>query len=414
MARNIVIVSEAADAKGGASLAAIASGLALADAGFSVHFFAATGPFNPPRPAPSNFRVQPLEDGLNLIEAPRLQRMTQSFWNARAAEAFADFVKDLSPQETVVHVHSFLVQLTSSVVRKASDLGFPIVYTAHDYGLACPHSGFYNVSTGAPCGKHALSLGCATTLCTEGRSIPGKLWHVAKGNLQKTKGRVPAAFDHLVFVSEFSRRILREYLQPAQPTSIVLNPIDLPHDAPRALIPDAPFLFVGRLTHEKGGLTFAEATAKMNVPAVVVGAGPEEEVIRAANPNLLMRGWMHPKEVREQMRQARALVFPSRWYEGEPLTVQEAQSVGLPVVVSDACAARERVVEGETGYVFRSGEVDDLAAKLTRLDDATAIRLGLETHKRFWADPPSVQRHVDGLIGVYNQVWQARGWGCFA
>lgn len=414
MPRNIVIVSEAADAKGGASLAAIASGLALADAGFSVHFFAATGPFNPPRPVPTNFRVHTMADGLNLIEAPRLQRITQSLWNGKAADAFAQFVSGLSPEETVVHVHSFQVQLTSSVVRKAVEMDFPIVYTAHDYGIACPYSGFYNYNTGAPCGKHALSLGCATTLCNDSKSIAGKLWHLGKGNLQRGKGRVPAAFDHLIFVSEFSRRILRKYLHPQQPTSIVLNPIDLPHEGPRPLASNAPFLFVGRLTHEKGGLTFAQATAKMNAPAVLVGAGPEEESIRGANPNIQMRGWLHPREVREEMRQARALVFPSRWYEGEPLTVQEAQSVGLPVVVSDACAARERVVEGETGYIFRSGDADDLAAKLALLDDSTATRLGVETHRRFWSYPPSVQRHVNGVLDVYNEVWRARGWGRFS
>jgi glycosyltransferase involved in cell wall biosynthesis len=409
MVKNVVIVSEAADGKGGASLAALASASALARAGIQTRVFAATGPFQPKEPAPAGLEVRTLQDGLDLVRAPRLQRATQSLWNRPAADAFADFVRALNPSETVVHVHSFHVQLTASVVRKAIDMGYPVVMTAHDYGMACPYSGFYNYGEGKPCGKRALSLGCATTLCTEGRSVPGKVWHLAKASVQASLGRVPKGVDHFVFLSDFSRRILAPYLPPDAPKSIVPNPLDFPKEPPRALPPGAPFLFAGRLTREKGARLFAEATKELGVPALVAGTGPEEETLCKINPEIELLGWQSPAQVRELMKRSRALVFPSLWYEGQPLTVQEAQSVGLPVVTSDVCAASATVEDGVDGTVFRSGDVSDLVRKMRPLlDEGTATRMGKAAYEGFWKDPPTAEAHVTRSLAVYESVLRVR------
>ncbi len=58
------------------------------------------------------------------------------------------------------------------------------------------------------------------------------------------------------------------------------------------------------------------------------------------------------------------------------------------MIVSDACAGREAVADGETGFWFRSGDPDDLAAHLRRLtDDGLAARMGRAAHERYWAAP---------------------------
>ena len=88
-----------------------------------------------------------------------------------------------------------------------------------------------------------------------------------------------------------------------------------------------------------------------------------------------MLGWRDAAAVQALMRRARALVFPSVWYEGQPLTVYEALACGAPVIVSDACAGREAVADGEPGFWFRSGDPDDLAAHLRRLRDESSASL---------------------------------------
>ncbi len=92
-----------------------------------------------------------------------------------------------------------------------------------------------------------------------------------------------------------------------------------------------------------------------------------------------MLGWQDHDAVRGHLRSARALVFPSLWYEGQPLTVLEALSVGTPVIVSDGCAGRDFVADGVSGLWFRSGDADDLARAMREMaDDALAERLSRE------------------------------------
>jgi glycosyltransferase involved in cell wall biosynthesis len=96
------------------------------------------------------------------------------------------------------------------------------------------------------------------------------------------------------------------------------------------------------------------------------------------------------------------LVFPSVWYEGQPLTVYEALALGTPVIVSDACAGREAVVDGDNGFWFRSGDPASLAVRLGQLsDDAAARRMSKSAYARYWAAPLTMERHLGGLLEVY-------------
>ncbi len=105
------------------------------------------------------------------------------------------------------------------------------------------------------------------------------------------------------------------------------------------------------------------------------------------------------------LRGARALVFPSVWYEGQPLTVLESLALGTPVLVSDVCAGREAVRHGESGLWFRSNDPHALAEAMGHLaNDATAMRMGRAAYDLFWAAPLTLERHLDGLERVYREV----------
>jgi glycosyltransferase involved in cell wall biosynthesis len=59
------------------------------------------------------------------------------------------------------------------------------------------------------------------------------------------------------------------------------------------------------------------------------------------------------------------LILPS---ENEPIgmVVPEAMASGLPVIVSDTVGAKDYVLNGENGYIFETGNIDDLAKKMLR------------------------------------------------
>ncbi len=123
-------------------------------------------------------------------------------------------------------------------------------------------------------------------------------------------------------------------------------------------------IFVGRLSPEKGAFVYAEAARRAKLRPTFVGDGPIAGEIARRYPEARLLGWQDAEGVRSAMRAARALVFPSLWYEGQPLTVLEAKGLGVPVIVSDACAGREEVEDGVTGLWFKSQDVGDLTRAL--------------------------------------------------
>ena len=109
------------------------------------------------------------------------------------------------------------------------------------------------------------------------------------------------------------------------------------------------------------------------------------------------------------MRAARALVFPSLWYEGLGLTALEAKAMGTPVIVSDICAAREQIADGAEGLWFRSGDAASLASALERLkDDALVARLSRAAYESYWREPPTLSRHVEQTLAVYDEALARR------
>ena len=115
-----------------------------------------------------------------------------------------------------------------------------------------------------------------------------------------------------------------------------------------------------------------------------------------------MIGWQDSAGVRKTLREARALVFPSLWYEGQPLTVLESLALGTPVITGNGSAGRESVIDGQTGLWFKQADIDDLAEKLKIMaDDSVVSRLSNAAYDRYWAAPFSIARHCQRLEEVY-------------
>ena len=253
-----------------------------------------------------------------------------------------------------------------------------------------------------------MSLACIRHDC-DSRGYHRKLMRVGRHALMRHASGLYGSARRIVTISRLQREVAAPYLHRDTIFHTIDNPVDAVDLGPRA--PDAPlgdFLFVGRLSPEKGPRFFAEAARRVGARVTFVGDGPSMAALQAEFPEARFLGWRKPDEVRALMRTARALVFPSVWYEGQPLTVYEALAQGAPVIVSDLCAGREAVVDGETGLWFPSGDVAALAAAMTRLQhDATARAMSRAAYDRYWSAPLTLDRHVDATLAVYEEMLAA-------
>jgi glycosyltransferase involved in cell wall biosynthesis len=399
---HLVLVVDHAFINGGQAKVALDSALGLRARGHSVTVFAAVGPADP-RLEAAGIRVVCLGQDDIGTTTNKLAFAAQAIWNRPAARRLATALQGLDPRDTVVHVHAFAKALSPSIGRSLAASGLALLYTMHEFFLVCPNGGFYEYPAARICHRTPMSLGCLSTNC-DARSYPRKLLRVVRHlGLEHVAG-LKALFPHIVTLSALQERVVAPHLPSATRFHRVDNPIAV-DKAPLRSGPPGEFLFVGRISTEKGAPIFAEAARRAGIRPVFVGDGPARADLSARYPEAVMLGWRDEAGVQALMRQARALVFPSVWYEGQPLTVYEALACGAPVIVSDACAGREAVEDGETGFWFRSGDPDSLAAHLVRLsDDALAERMSRAAYERYWASPLTSDAHLDRLMQVYDFV----------
>lgn len=402
--RNVVILSDFAHVAGGAEKVALVSARALAARGVQVHILSAIGPVDDELLGVPGLDIRCLEQQPFFKSSGRLRAAAKVFWNTEARQALREILHGLSPAETIVHAHSYLKLLSSSTLDFALARAFPTILTLHDYGIACPQQNFYDHARGEICTRKPLGIACVAAQCTP-RSYPVKAGLLFRAWIQQQVARLPQRLSAYVSVSQFSHDVLRPYLPSSTPVHRVRNPVELERFERVAAERNARFAFVGRLTAEKSPELLARAAALVGVPALFVGDGERREAVEKACPEAVITGWIPSEEVAVHTRTARAICVTSKWYEAAPLVVFDALAQGIPLVVSDACAAQEFVEEGATGLLFRSGDAEHLAECLRKLsDDAVVQRMSQAAYERFWADPPTVDTHVDELLAAYAKI----------
>lgn len=91
--------------------------------------------------------------------------------------------------------------------------------------------------------------------------------------------------------------------------------------------------------------------------------------------------------------------------EGSPISVIEAMMTGIPTVLSDIAALREVSNDAAYAQLFRTGDGDDLAAKLIMLAEQTDHRTRLAAKAQQWATEKfSIVNHIANLIRLYGSV----------
>jgi glycosyltransferase involved in cell wall biosynthesis len=237
------------------------------------------------------------------------------------------------------------------------------------------------------------------------RGYGQKLWRVARHAVQRRWGLLPDGIKHVIVVSDFSRRILEPFLPARIHIHHVQNMIGVARAAPADPAGNSPYVMAGRMSREKGPHLLAVVADRTQWNVRFIGDGESLPDIRRLAPKTTVTGWLSHDDVLKEIAGARALVFPSLWHETEGLVVLEAAALGVPAVVADACAARDLVIDGETGLYFRSGDDRHLQSVMDRLHDHHLVRrLGASAYRRYWQHPRSLDRHVADLERVYELV----------
>jgi len=403
---HVVVVNDHGHINGGAAKVAIESALWLRERGLDVSFVAGTGPMDP-RLETAGVECVIIADSDVVNDSNRLRAIQRGLWNREAAKALQQHLRRLDPGSTVVHLHTWSKALSPSIGPVLTRSRAAHVATLHEYFLACPNGAFYDYTAGQICTKRALGTACLSTQC-DARHFAHKAWRVARGGLLWSAGHLPRDLREVIYISPKQRTIIGDYFPEETRWHHLPNAVD---PAPETRVPvedNDVFLFIGRISPEKGALVAAKAARLAGARIVFAGEGSDLENVRAVHPGAEMLGWIGKEELAQWMRRARCLVFPSLWHEGYPLVVVDALRQGVPVLTSDATVATAVIEHGVTGLHVPAGDVEAWADAMEQMtSDKTVQGMG-EAAFRSGAILLGYDEYTDQLIGIYEEILARR------
>jgi len=141
-------------------------------------------------------------------------------------------------------------------------------------------------------------------------------------------------------------------------------------------------LSVGRVVYQKGFDIALRALADLKDLKWewhIAGDGPQMDALKSLaqelgiDKRILFLGWQSREQLIEQYKWSNLFLFPSR-HEGMPNAVLEAMASGLPVIASRIAGNEELVVDGETGILFPTEDVDSLRVALKKILNDVSLR----------------------------------------
>jgi len=400
---RILLVTEFYHRLGGAYAAALDTERLLKEHGHDVIVLASAHPQNERSRFEKYFvRYESFPELLRrrqFMRAPSV--LARVIYNHEAAQRTRELIRRFRPD--IMHAHNVIQYLSPSVFLAARRAGLPVVFTLHDYRLMCPNSTFF--SHGEICER-----------CRGGRFYQCLLRRCKRGSWGASAIAAAQAYSHdlsrvfrrfvdaFIAPSAFLRSKVIEWGWPASRVYHIRNFVGhVRKDAPRE--PGRFFLFAGRLAPEKGiGVLLAAARRGVGLPLRIAGDGSMRKIVEmSASNGVEWLGHTARPAVGELMRQARAVVVPSIWYENCSLTVLEAMANGTSVICSAIGGLPEQVRHGVNGLLFETGDPEDLAACMRRLaeDGALALRLG-RAGREMAARVYSPDRHYALLMSAYR------------
>lgn len=335
-------------------------------------------------------------------DTSRLDLLRQTLWSKRTTDDLARLFAEFRP--SVIHVHNTFPLISPSLYWAAAQAGIPVVQTLHNFRLLCPQAMFLREGRVCEdCLGHLPWRGvvrkCYRSSMAQTSVLTGML------ALHRGIGTFSRKVSRFIALTEFSRRKFIDGGLPEQHITVKPNFADMP--APVIGIPRRGFLFVGRLSPEKGIAVLADALKQVPAASLdVIGEGPEVDSVKLL-ANVRPLGMQNSASVQAAMVGAACLVLPSICYENFPRTLVEAFACGLPVIASRLGAMAELVEDGRTGLLFDPSNATDLAQKLRWvLEHPGEMQAMGENARREYEAKYTPAINYEQLMAIYQNAMQ--------
>lgn len=330
-----------------------------------------------------------------------------SIWNCFAAKKVREKIRNFRPD--VIHIHNWHFSTGPIIIRTVKKMKYPLVVTLHNYRLLCPsavllHRGqkfenslFVNFPWMAVRKKvyrnsFIQTFWLSFIICT----------HKKIGTWNKP--------NKYIALTEFSKDLFVNHSLKMPFEKIVVKP-NFVHESDNGkdIKKEDIFLFIGRLSEEKGIINLLSAFKRNELKLRIGGTGPLVDKVKETctqYPNIEYLGVLKKEQVTQQMQECFALVFPSTCYEGMPMVILEAFSLKMPVIASKTGAMKTMIKHGCNGFHFEPENIDDLCeitkkwAEMTNVEKEKFYYNAGKTYKELYTP----EKNMIQLMDIYKSV----------
>ncbi len=298
-----------------------------------------------------------------------------AIYSHEARQRIRAMIEEFRPD--VAHVRNIYHHLSPSILWELKEQNIPILYHLNDFKLLCPS---YNlVSQGKACEAckggefwHAVGANCYP-------GMGARLALTAEAYSHRWLGTYSKCVDLFLAPSRFVRDKFVEHGWDGSRFEV------LPHFQKVHELRDVPagqdksLLYFGRLSAEKGVDDLLRAMSQVpQMELTIAGDGPQRIELQKLAASLQLSNVEFVGQVGAAERdllivRSRFTVLPSHAYETLGKTILESYAEGRAVIATDLGSRRELVHQGETGLLYRTGDINQLAQAIELLSSAPDV-----------------------------------------
>jgi glycosyltransferase involved in cell wall biosynthesis len=336
----------------------------------------------------------------------KLRLAGRTIYSVEARRRIRAMIADFQPD--VAHVRNIYHHLSPSILWELRAQNVPVLYHLNDFKVLCPN---YNLlAHGESCEAcqggnfwHAFQKKCYP-------GLGARALLVSEAYIHKWLGTYRKCVDCFLAPSEFVRdKFVEHGWNPAR--FEVLPHFQRALKIVQPASKNAAVLYFGRLSREKGIDDLLRAIQYVpETKLVIAGDGPERGQLEQMTAclklsNVKFVGHLQRDDLDRAIADSRFTVLPSHAYETLGKTILESYAHARAVVASDLGSRREFVEPGRTGLLYRTGDVEQLAASIQFLCSRPELaekmgRAGWEQIQQNYTP----KLHYDALIKLYDRL----------
>jgi glycosyltransferase involved in cell wall biosynthesis len=344
----------------------------------------------------------------NLSFKDKLKLPGRIIYSLEAKKKFKQLVNEFKPD--IIHAHNIYHHLSPSILSVAKKQKIPVVLHLQDYKIISPNYNIYSHGKNHwdYCGGRYYR--CFFNKCFKNsylQSFLVSLEYFIHHYILKIYNKTVNIY---IAPSQFIQRKASLFNVEKNKIKVINNHIK-DNEISSEISPKGEYwLYFGRLAKEKGIQNLISALSNINDKSKlkIAGNGPYKEYLKTLvnklklNDRVEFLGKKQGKELKDLIKNSKAVIVPSIWPENFPFALLETLALGKPAIVADSGGMPEIIQDNENGFIFKAGNIDSLNDKMIKIDSINYKEMAnkaLVSSKKY-----RLSKTIDELIDVYKKL----------